>query len=103
MADIKIRRTHAMALGKARKEAEKIAAQLEEKFNLSYEWDGNRVIFQRPGVTGFMEVGKNAIVLEAQLGMLLAFLQPTIEGHVNDYLDRVFGAAAKPARGAKNA
>lgn len=103
MSDIRIRRPHALPRAKARREAQKIADQLKEKFDLEYEWDGDVVNFHRQGVTGHLRVGEDEIHLEAKLGFLLAFLKPTIEGHINENLDRVFGkegervAAAKPA------
>ena len=94
MADIKIHRAHGMPIAAARKEAEKIARELKDKFDLAYEWADDRIVFQRQGVTGFMAVTKDAVAIEAKLGMLLSFLKPTIEGHINDNFDRVFSAAA---------
>lgn len=90
MADIKIHRAHGMPIAAARKEAEKIARELKDKFDLAYEWSEDRIVFQRQGVSGFMQVTKDAVAIEAKLGMLLSFLKPTIEGHINDNLDRVF-------------
>jgi putative polyhydroxyalkanoate system protein len=103
MSEIKIRRPHAMPLAKARKEAEKIAAQLKEKFALAYEWQADRIVFERQGVTGHLLVEKEAVEIEAKLGMLLSFLKPTIEGHINDNLNRVFSATTAPVAKAKPA
>jgi putative polyhydroxyalkanoate system protein len=100
MSDIKISRAHSMPQHKARKEAEKIAEQLQEKFDLTYQWSGERINFSRQGVSGFLEVGQSEVRLEAKLGMLLGFLKPTIESHINENLDHVFGnatAGTKPA------
>lgn len=92
MSDIRIRRVHRMPHARARKEAERIADDLREKFELDYEWDGDTIRFRRQGVTGHLAVASDHVHLEAKLGFLLAFLKPTIEGHINENLDRVFGA-----------
>jgi putative polyhydroxyalkanoate system protein len=97
MADIKIRRAHSMQLPTARKEAEKIAKELQTKFDLEYKWSEDRIVFERQGVSGHMEVTKESVTIEAKLGMLLSFLKPTIEGHINDNLDRVFAGSTKTA------
>lgn len=101
MSDIKIRRAHSMPHAKARKEAERIAAQLKDKFDLEYRWQGDRIVFERQGVSGHMLVETDTVHIEAKLGLLLSFLKPTIEGHINDNLDRVFesgkAVAAKSA------
>ena len=70
---------------------------------MGYEWQGDRIHFKRQGVAGFLDVGKEEVHLEAKLGLLLAFLKPTIEGHINDNLDRVFGDEAKPKKPAAKA
>ena len=98
MAEIKIRRPHSLPQPKARKEAENIAKQLQDKFELAYEWQGERIVFERQGVSGHMHVGKDEVVIEATLGLLLSFLKPTIEGHINDNLDRVFAQTAAPEK-----
>ena len=43
---------------KARDVAEKIAKDLNKRFDLEYEWDGEHIDFERPGVTGRIHVGK---------------------------------------------
>lgn len=102
MSEIKIRRPHSMPHARARKEAEKVAVQLKEKFELDYSWDGDRIHFKRSGVTGFMLVGRDEVQLEAKLAGLLGFLKPAIEGHINDNLDRVFGDDAPAAPAARD-
>ena len=104
MSDIKIHRGHALPHDKARKEAEKFAKQLQDKFDLTYDWAGDRINFQRSGVSGFLDVGHDVIRLEVKLGMLLSFLKPTIESHITDNLDKVFeGDTATAKRPAKPA
>jgi len=83
----------------ARRQAEVMAGTLREKFDLSSRWDGDVLRFERPGVSGTLTVAKAEVHLVARLGMLLAFMKPQIEGHINDELDRIFSAASPtPAR-----
>jgi putative polyhydroxyalkanoate system protein len=101
MSDIKITRSHAMPLEKARKEAESFADQLNEKFDLEYTWSGDRIEFHRQGVKGFLAVARTEVHIEVTLGLLLSFLKPTIEGHIQDNLDKVFGDASSAKSTAK--
>jgi putative polyhydroxyalkanoate system protein len=91
MAAISIARKHTLSHKKAREVAEKIAKDLHKRFDLDYEWDGDHIDFQRPGVTGRMHVGRDRIKLEVQLGLLLGMLKPTIEREINAQLDKLLG------------
>jgi putative polyhydroxyalkanoate system protein len=89
MATISVVRKHSLDPKKARAVAEKIAKDLKKRFDLDYEWDGENVDFERPGVTGRMQVGKDTIKLDVQLGLLLGMLKPTIEREINVQLDKL--------------
>jgi putative polyhydroxyalkanoate system protein len=91
MATIKIARKHSLSHKKARDVAEKIAKDLHKRFDLAYEWDGDHIDFERPGVTGRMHVGRDRIKLEVQLGLLLGMLKPTIEKEIDAQLDKLLG------------
>jgi putative polyhydroxyalkanoate system protein len=89
MATISIVRKHSLSHAKARAVAEKIARDLKKRFDLDYEWDGDHIDFERPGVTGRMHVGRDRIKLDVQLGLLLGMLKPTIEREIDTQLDRL--------------
>lgn len=91
MATISIARKHSLTHKKAREVAEKIAKDLNTRFDLDYEWDGDHIDFGRPGVTGRMHVGKDRIKLDVQLGLLLGMLKPTIEREIDAQLDQLLG------------
>lgn len=93
MSDIRIRRAHGMTLSKARKAAEKIADELASEFEMHHAWQGNTLKFHRSGVQGHIEVGSEAIEVQAKLGFLLAFLKPTIEREIHRFCDETFGSA----------
>ncbi len=91
MATISIARKHTLSHKKARDVAEKIAKDLKKRFDLAYEWDGEHINFERPGVTGRMHVGRDRIKLDVQLGLLLGMLKPSIEREIDAQLDKLLG------------
>lgn len=93
MATISIARKHTLTHKKAKAVADKIAKDLHKRFELAYEWDGDHVDFERPGVSGRMLVGKDKIALDVSLGWLLTPLKPVIEKEITSQLDRLLGEA----------
>jgi putative polyhydroxyalkanoate system protein len=97
MAIIAIAKKHELSHAKAKEAAQKIADDLAKRFDLNCEWKGDRIEFERPGVSGELHVGKAEVRLDCQLGFLLSMLKPTIEDAVNRDFDKYFGnAKAKP-------
>ena len=93
MATISIARKHKLTQKKARAVAEKIAKDLDKRFGLDYAWEGDRIAFERPGLSGTMSVGKDKIALDVSLGWLLTPLAPTIEREIEAQLDKLVGEA----------
>ena len=91
MATISISRKHALSLKKARAAAEKIAKDLDKRFELDYEWNGDRIEFERTGVNGHLSVSKDRLALEVSLGWLLTPLKPAIEREINAQFDKLLG------------
>ena len=89
MSTISITRKHSLSHKKARDVAEKIAKDLNKRFDLEYEWDGEHIDFERPGVTGRIHVGRERIKLDVQLGLLLGMLKPAIEREIHVQLDKL--------------
>jgi putative polyhydroxyalkanoate system protein len=96
MPSISIVRTHTLSHTKAREAAEKVARDLEKRFELAYDWDGDHVVFERPGVSGRMLVAKDRIALDVKLGLLLTPLKPAIEREINAQLDKLFADKPRP-------
>ncbi|MGI8895171.1 MAG: polyhydroxyalkanoic acid system family protein [Casimicrobiaceae bacterium] len=91
MATISIAKHHALSLKKAKGVAEKIASDLQKRFDLDYAWEGNRIDFERPGVSGQLLVARDKITLDVRLGLLLTPLKGTIEREIIAQLDRLVG------------
>lgn len=91
MPGIHLERTHRLGLKKARAAAQKVADDMAQSFEMSSEWDGNELRFTRAGVSGSLTVSRNRVVLDAQLGGLIALFRTRIEERLHDDFDRYFG------------
>ena len=96
MSDIQIRRSHTMSAKAARKAAEKIASQLDEEFDLAYEWDDNVLLFKRSGVSGELVVEKKEVHIRVRLGFRLMAIRPRIEAEIHRFFDENFGPDSGP-------
>ena len=96
MSDILIRRSHTMTAKAARQAADKIARQLDEEFDLAYEWDDNVLIFKRSGVSGELVVEKREVHIRVRLGFLLMAIRPRVEAEIHRFFDENFGPDSGP-------
>jgi putative polyhydroxyalkanoate system protein len=100
VADISIRRGHALGFARARKIAFTWAEQVEERFEMEcvYEEGEARdvVSFTRAGVNGTLVVTDAQFELEARLGFLLGAFKDRIEGEIVKNLDALL--ARKPRK-----
>jgi putative polyhydroxyalkanoate system protein len=96
MATISIAKKHHYSHRKAKEVAEKIAKDLQKRFDLGYVWKGDHVDFERPGVSGRMHVGEDRIALDVRLGFLLLPLKGAIEREIHAQLDQLI-RTEKPA------
>jgi putative polyhydroxyalkanoate system protein len=94
MPTIAIKRRHKLDPKKAKAAAHKIIGDLSARYQLACAWDGDRVSFERPGVSGHMHLGKNEVLLDVQLSFLMTPLKSPIERAINEELDRLFGDRA---------
>jgi putative polyhydroxyalkanoate system protein len=85
--NISIKRRHKLDAKQARAAAQKIAKDLNKRFGLICQWDGDDVTFDGVGVSGNMQVGKSQIKLDVELSFLLTPLKGTIEREINKQLD----------------
>jgi putative polyhydroxyalkanoate system protein len=94
MPSIAIKRRHRLEPKKAKAAAQKVINDLSARYQLACEWDGDQVEFERPGVSGHMDLRKNEVLLDVQLSFLMTPLKGPIERAINEELDRLFGDTA---------
>lgn len=70
-----------------RKEVEHLAEKLKEELSIDYQWDKDRLVFERTGANGFIQIGKNDVEIEIKLNLILTPLKGTIEKSITGYLD----------------
>jgi putative polyhydroxyalkanoate system protein len=93
MASIDITRRHNLDPERAHAVMQHIADSLQQRFGVTPRWDGQTLRFARSGVQGFIASGDGQVRVNAQLGLLLAPLKPTVEAEILRKLDQYFPAA----------
>lgn len=90
MPRIDIRRPHQLSVAEARAVVDKVATRMHEKFGMDGRWQDDTLLFSRPGVSGSIAVGSDAIQVKAELGLMLAPLKGMIEQEIQRKLDEHF-------------
>jgi putative polyhydroxyalkanoate system protein len=90
MPKIDIRRPHQLSIAEARAVVDQVAARMHEKFGMDGRWQDDILLFSRPGVSGSIAVGSDAIQVKAELGLLLAPLKGLVEQEIRRKLDEHF-------------
>ena len=92
MSTIDVRRGHALPKEEARKRAEQLATSMQQRFELDWRWDGDRIVFDAPrgaakGTKGSVDVGDKEVRVQIDLPFLLRMLKGTVENKVNEKLN----------------
>jgi putative polyhydroxyalkanoate system protein len=87
VSNIMVRRRHGLDPKKAKSAAEKIARDMKSRFDLDYAWQGDQIVFRRPGLSGVLQVGKTELRLDVELSFLLTPLRGPIEQAIHKELD----------------
>jgi putative polyhydroxyalkanoate system protein len=90
MPKIEIRRPHQLSIAEARAVVDQVAARMHEKFGMDGRWQDDTLLFSRPGVSGSIAVGGDAIQVKAELGLMLTPLKGMIEQEIRRKLDEHF-------------
>ncbi len=90
MSQIDIRKSHSLDLDGAQRIADDLARDLADKFDIEYGWDGDMIVFERPGVHGQIQVDGECVHVRARLGFFLSYLKPAVEREIDRWLDEHF-------------
>lgn len=90
MSNIDMHACHALTHEDAKSAADRLAADLAQKFDINYAWSGDHIHFERPGVDGTITVMDSEIRIKARLGLVLMFLKSRIEQEIVSYLTEHF-------------
>jgi putative polyhydroxyalkanoate system protein len=94
MATIDVRRSHALPKDEARKRAEDFATSMENRFDLDWRWEGDRILFEAPrgtakGTKGSVDVSEREVRVQIDLPLLLRMMKGTIESKVAEKLGQL--------------
>ncbi len=94
MATIDIRRNHTLPKEKAREHAEELAKAMQERFALTWKWEGDVIAFDAPsgaakGTKGKVSVSPSEVRVEVDLPFMLRLLKGTIESKIEEKLGQL--------------
>ncbi len=94
MATIDITKSHALSIDDAKKKAEELARNMEEKFSIVWRWEGDTIRFDAPsgaakGTKGEVAVTDKTVRVAIDLPFMLKMLKGTIESKVNEKLTQI--------------
>jgi putative polyhydroxyalkanoate system protein len=93
MGDIEVVRRHHLSVKDAKKIAQKTADDLSTEYGLDSEWEGERLVFRRSGIEGFMHVNARQIDLHVKVGFLLRPFKVKIEQHIERRMDELLASS----------
>lgn len=88
MAAIHIKRDHTLGKDGARQAVEDVAAQMKQRLDVSYSWNGDTLQFERSGAKGTIDVADAAVTVDVELGLTLSAFKRPIEQQITEYLDQ---------------
>jgi putative polyhydroxyalkanoate system protein len=94
MSTIDVSHTHALPKPEAKKRAEDLAKSMQQKFDLDWRWDGDRIVFEAvrgaaKGTKGAVDVTDSEVRVHIELPMLLRMLKGTVEAKVQERLTQL--------------
>lgn len=89
MSEIRVNRTHNLALEQARALAEELVQNLAQEFGVKYQWEEDTVKFKGAGAKGHMTVRSENVELKMELGFMLRPFKGKIENSIKRRLDEV--------------
>lgn len=84
---MRIRRAHQLGADEARKRVAQVASELEQRFSMHSEWQGDELRFRGSGVKGRVSVTDDSIEFNIDLGLALMMLEPAIRAAIDSALD----------------
>jgi putative polyhydroxyalkanoate system protein len=87
---IEIHRAHHLDQAASRQLVEALAEELAEDLNLRYHWEGDRMVFRRPGAHGHIEVEDGEVRIYVKKNAFVpiseSWIREQIEAHLNEHL-----------------
>ena len=91
MSKIHLKRNHTLGIDKALEDAEQLALMLADRFDAKYEWQGQKLVFHRTGVKGYLDVTEDTLEVKVELALLMRPFKSVVEREINNYLEKELG------------
>jgi putative polyhydroxyalkanoate system protein len=94
MAAIDVCKDHTLPKDEAKKRAEELAKSMQQKFDLQWHWEGDRIVFEAPtgaakGTSGTVDVTDKDVRVKIDLPFLMRLLKGTVEAKVHEKLNQL--------------
>ena len=94
MATIDVRRNHALSKDEAKRRAEDLAKTMQQKLDLEWRWEGDRIVFEAPrgaakGTKGTVDVSDRDVRVQIDLPLLMRVMKGTVESKVSEKLSQL--------------
>ena len=90
MAQIEMKRSHALGAEKVRNQIELLVAELAERLGGSWRWQGDRAICEARGAKACVAYDAETISIEVDLPFVMRPLRRVLEAKIQDYFARYF-------------
>ena len=90
MAQIEMKRTHALGADKARGQIELLAAKLSERLGGAWRWQGDRAVCEAKGAKACVFYDAESISIEVELPFMMRPMRKVLEAKIEDYFRRYF-------------
>ncbi|WP_405233227.1 polyhydroxyalkanoic acid system family protein [Lentisalinibacter salinarum] len=90
MPSIRIRRRHRLSHDEAVAAVNRIANELASEYGVRIRWQDNRLSFERPALSGHIDVHEDDIVIDASVGLSLMFFRQDIEREIDRLIEAEF-------------
>lgn len=90
MAQIELKRSHALGAEKARGQIELLVAKLAERLGGSWRWQGDRAICEARGAKACVAYDAETISIEVELPFIMRPMRKVLEAKIEDYFTRYF-------------
>jgi putative polyhydroxyalkanoate system protein len=93
LSDIIITQAHQLSPQQARDAAQQVADRMAEEFEMTLQWQGDVLSFERSGVSGSLAVGAAEARLQIRLGGFFQMFAGKVEEKAGRHMKKMFEQA----------
>ena len=87
MSAIYIKRTHSLGMEKARNISQTVAEEIAGKYQISWQWREQDLIFRHPGASGYLKLSDDSVVINIRLGLFYLPFADSIQRGIEQQLE----------------